>query len=157
MKTQRTINQLKKLHQFEVDFVETYEEALANMESDLILKKMKAFRGEHLLNIQRLEEMILSLGGERPNRKQDIKGHLLEGMTKLRSALGQRQALKAMKQNEELSIKNYQSILEELKAIGANKNITAIVAELLDHEFEHHQFIQAEIDNDSFDQSQYSA
>ena len=51
--------------------------------------------------------MVEDLGGEVEEVTRDIKGVLLEGMTKLRSVTGTLGALRAMKSNEKLTNKAY--------------------------------------------------
>jgi hypothetical protein len=54
-----------------------------------------------------LRTVILELGGAPLEPSRDLKGVLLEGMTKLRSVTGTMGALKAMRMNEKLTNRTY--------------------------------------------------
>lgn len=157
MKTNEIIDQLTQLHQLDVDSVEALEEAIITLDNEKLRKRIEIFRSEHLMNIQSLEELILDLGGQRPTHGQDIKGFLIEGVTKLRSALGEKQALKAIKQNEEISTKKYEAALLSLQQLHASRGIIETVKGLLHREYGHYQEVQKLIDYPELIESKRSA
>ena len=94
-----------------------------------------------------MEELIVKLGGTRPDRDQDVKGYLIEGMTKLRSALGEKQALKAMKQNEEITNKRYQKALDKFRDASVGHEVIDLVSKNREDERKHLDFIKEVIDH----------
>lgn len=157
MKTNEIVDELRDLHQLDVDAVEAYEEAIESMESDVNRRNLEKFRSEHLQHVQDLEECIVKLGGNRPERGQDVKGYLIEGMTKLRSALGEKQALKAMKQNEEITNKRYEKALSRLRDLSASREVMDLVSKNREDERKHLDFIKEVIDHPHTGSSKRSA
>lgn len=105
---------LEDVLQVDVDAVEAYNEAIEKVESQEIRTRLSAFRDDHQRHISELSEAIRSMGMERPEREKGVKGTLLEGMTALRSAMGDEQALKAMRQNEVITNRAYERALEDV-------------------------------------------
>ncbi len=107
------VDELNKLIQLDFDASKTYEQALEHAEDDeQVREDLTAFRADHLRHIGDLGIVIRRLRGEPIEPNRDVKGVLLEGMTKLRSVTGVKGALKAMRMNEKLTNKTYDKASE---------------------------------------------
>jgi uncharacterized protein (TIGR02284 family) len=96
----------------DVDAVRAYEEAISHIDDAAIRGRLQQYRDDHQRHVEDLRAVIVGLGGEAEEPRPDAKGMLIEGMTKLRSAMGQEQAIKAMHQNEEITNKQYRDAVE---------------------------------------------
>ncbi|MCO4755477.1 MAG: DUF892 family protein [Bacteriovoracaceae bacterium] len=139
----KLIKRLTSLHQLDVDAIHAYDEAIKRMENTHVKQKLQEYKHDHEMHLDNLEELIISKGGERPNRKRDMKGMLLEGMTLLRSSMGDEQALKAMKQNEELTNKKY---LEALQEFSSDPDCMKVLEHNYADERKHLTFIKETLD-----------
>ncbi len=110
----KVLKRLNKLHQVDVDAIHAYKEAIDRIENYKIRDKLKEFKLEHDRHLDDLERLIKAKGGELPARKKDVKGILIEGLTALRSSVGDEQALKAMRQIGEFTNKHYFEAIKEL-------------------------------------------
>jgi len=102
------IEHLNELIQLDFDAARTYEQALEHVDDPRVRDDLEAFRADHERHIAELTHVIEDLGGEAEDIQRDVKGVLLEGMTKLRSATGTIGALKAMRMNEKLTNRTYE-------------------------------------------------
>jgi rubrerythrin len=108
------IKELNDLVQLDYDAARTYEHAIKHVdrEDEDVRVDLEAFRQDHLRHIEDLRDAILELGGTPTEASRDLKGVLLEGMTKLRSVTGTLGALKAMRMNERLTNRTYEKAVE---------------------------------------------
>jgi uncharacterized protein (TIGR02284 family) len=113
------IQHLNELIQLDFDASKTYEQALEHVDDPLVREDLELFRADHERHIVELTRVVEDLGGEAEEVGRDIKGVLLESMTKLRSATGTLGALKAMRTNEKLTNRTYEkSVARELPPIA---------------------------------------
>ena len=101
------IHELNELIQLDYDASRTYEHALQHVGDEQARADLQAFMRDHLQHMAELRTVILELGGAPLEPSRDLKGVLLEGMTKLRSVTGTMGALKAMRMNEKLTNRTY--------------------------------------------------
>jgi hypothetical protein len=97
---------LNKLIQIDVDTVCTYREALGHVTDFDVRIDLEAFLNDHERHIMELSGVIRDLGGIPIPVHRDLKGAILEGMTRLRSR-GTLGALRAMRMNEKLTNRSY--------------------------------------------------
>lgn len=112
--TEELIQRLNSLMQLDYDAVQAYEKAIDKIDVGAIANQLQAFQADHERHLVDLSMLIRSLGGEPIELERDVKGVLIEAMTAVRSALGTKQALKAMRSNEQLTNKTYQDALDEV-------------------------------------------
>jgi hypothetical protein len=101
------IHELNELIQLDYDASRTYEVALEHVDDEAARADLRWFMQDHLQHITDLRSAIGELGGTAIQPSRDLKGVLLEGMTKLRSVTGTLGALKAMRMNEQLTNRSY--------------------------------------------------
>lgn len=140
-----TVTQLKELHQLEVDAFYAYKQAIDHIESRHISSKLKEFQTEHEEHIEMLEDLLMVNNEKIPTPKKDVKGFIIEGMTMMRSLLGDKQALMAMKMNEEMTNLAYKKALE--KVATTDPRIMDILVKNLQDEQEHMHFIISELEH----------
>lgn len=102
---------LISLVQLDIDAVHAYSHAIDRIDIQEIKTELTRFRGDHEQHVRDLSPIIQRLGGEAPEFKPDFKGYFIQGMTALRSITGNEGALKAMKTNEQLTNKTYDTAL----------------------------------------------
>lgn len=99
--------QLNDLMHLDVDAVRAYEEAIDRVDEAPVREQLAGYMRDHQRHVDQLRLMVSGLGGEPEEARPDFKGMLIEGMTKLRSAISDEQALKAMRQNEIVTNRAY--------------------------------------------------
>ncbi len=97
---------LNKLVQVDVDAVCTYREAIAHVTDFDVRLDLESFLNDHERHVMELSGVIRDLGGTPVPVHRDLKGAILEGMTRLRSR-GTLGALRAMRMNEKLTNRTY--------------------------------------------------
>jgi uncharacterized protein (TIGR02284 family) len=107
------IQHLNELIQLDFDAARTYEQALERVDDPLASEDLESFREDHERHISELTRVVEDLGGEVEEAGRDVKGVLLESMTKLRSVTGTLGALKAMRLNEKLTNRTYEKATRE--------------------------------------------
>ncbi len=135
------VKALNELVQLDYDASKTYEQALEHVDDEHVRADLRAFREDHLRHITQLSAAIRELGGEPIEPKRDVKGLVLESVTRLRSARGTAGALKAMRTNEKLTNRSYDKAAELSLAPAARE----IVLANLDDERRHLAAIEAHI------------
>ena len=110
MDTNDLVEELNELIQLDHDASKSYEQALKRIEENDVAVRadLDSFLRDHLRHIGELREVIEAYGGAPMEPGRDLKGVLLEGMTKLRSVTGTLGALKAMRMNEKLTNRSYE-------------------------------------------------
>lgn len=88
------IHELNELIQLDYDASRTYEAALEHVDDEVARADLRCFMQDHRQHITDLRTAIAELGGTAIQPSRDLKGVLLEGMTKLRSVTGTLGALK---------------------------------------------------------------
>ncbi len=135
------VKALNELVQLDYDASKTYEQALEHIDDDLVRGDLRAFREDHLRHITELSAAIRDLGGEPIEPKRDVKGLVLESVTRLRAARGTAGALKAMRTNEKLTNRSYDKAAE----LSLPPAARGIVLANLDDERRHLAAIEAHI------------
>lgn len=136
----KVCEQLNKLILLDFDAAGTYREALVHIEDPGARSDLHAFLGDHERHVLELTQVVRDLGRMPVEAHRDVKGMILEGMTKLRSrsTLG---ALRAMRMNEWLTNRIYDRSAEFfMPPIGQ-----AIVLENLADERRHLAAIESHI------------
>jgi hypothetical protein len=104
--------------------------------------QLALFRVDHERHIQELSNCLAAFGEKAPERSRDFTGFLLEGMTAIRALLGTLQALKAMRQNELTTNREYQGALDYA---GYPSDVRAMLQRGLADERRHLQYIEDQI------------
>lgn len=112
METHEIHEKLNDLMHLDVDAVRAYEEAISHIDDMEVKSRLQQYRDDHQRHVEELRMLVVGLGGRAEEAKPDAKGMLIEGMTKLRSSMGDTQALKAMHQNEEITNRAYRHAVE---------------------------------------------
>jgi hypothetical protein len=133
-------NHLNSLIQLDVDAIGTYREAIAHVTDIDVRDDLAAFLADHERHVMELTGIVRDLGGTPIRVHRDLKGAVLEGMTKLRSR-GTLGALRAMRLNEKLTNRTYDKASHfYMPPIGQ-----VIVIENLDDERRHLAAIEGHI------------
>lgn len=111
--TQNVAEKLGDLLKLDVDAVHAYNEAIEKIEAQELRSHLSEYRDDHQRHVTELTQLIRGMGEEAPSPKPDAKGLLIEGMTKLRSSMGDEQAMKAMHQNEEITNRAYEKAAQQ--------------------------------------------
>lgn len=112
MESKDAIDKISDLMRLDVDAVRAYNDAIEKIEVAEIRDQLGKYRDDHQRHVSELTQVLQNMGAEIPEHKPDFKGLLLEGMTRLRSAMGTEQALKAMRQNEQITNTAYENAME---------------------------------------------
>lgn len=142
--TDEVAKKVRDLIHLDIDAVHAYGEAIQRLDDRHvdIRAQLVAFQGDHERHIRELSEILQVARREVPERKRDLKGLVIEGMTALRSALGTEQALKAMRQNELLTNRRYD---DALKLVGAPAELFEIIRKNRDDERRHLDYLERAI------------
>lgn len=101
------IEKMNDLMHLDMDAVKAYDEAIEKIENQMQRSTLSQYRDDHMRHVTNLQRMVSDMGGTPEEARPDFKGMFIEGMTSLRSAMGDEQALKAMRQNEMLTNRRY--------------------------------------------------
>jgi hypothetical protein len=136
------VGHLNELRQLDYDAVQAYEQAIQRAEQDVeVLMDLMTFKLDHERHIVELDVVVAALGGAPAELHRDLKGVLLEGMTKLRAVTGTVGALKAMRTIEKLTHPRYDRAME----LPAPRDVLLVISKGLDDERRHHAVIDAHI------------
>jgi demethoxyubiquinone hydroxylase (CLK1/Coq7/Cat5 family) len=143
--SRKLAGQIKSVAQLDVDAVRAYTQAIDGIDavhSD-IKNQLTLFRGDHERHIAELGAALTAAGHKAPEIKRDAKGFFIEGMTAIRAAIGTKQALKAMRQNEGLTNRKYD---EALGYQGLTEELREILVRGRDDERRHLEYIELAIE-----------
>lgn len=135
------LDNLEKLIQLDVDATHAYDQAIKNVDVQVIKDKLIEFQGDHRKHIDLLSAKVLELGGSPPELTSDFKGYFISGFTALRSLTGTKGALEAMETNERLTNSRY----EDACKLDFPADIAAICRANLADEQRHLSFIREAI------------
>lgn len=102
------LDNLEKLIHLDVDATHAYDQAIKNVNEQIIKEKLIQFQADHRKHIDLLSAKMLELGGTPPELTSDFKGFIISGFTALRSLTGTKGALEAMETNEKLTNSRYE-------------------------------------------------
>jgi rubrerythrin len=142
------VDHLNELRQLDYDAVQTYEVAIGAVDDLDVQEDLTAFKRDHERHITDLDRVIAAHGGSPKELSRDVKGVLLEGLTKLRSVTGTHGALKAMRMNEQLTNRRYDEAVE----LAFPADVLSIVSVNREDERRHLAAIEAHIDRIEEDQ-----
>lgn len=123
------LSQLEKLIQLDVDATHAYDQAIKNVDDQLVKDKLIQFQGDHRRHIDLLSAKVLELGGTPPELTSDFKGFFISGFTALRSLTGTKGALEAMETNEKLTTTKYQDAVKMVWPTDISSIIQANLAD----------------------------
>jgi rubrerythrin len=135
------LNQIEKLIQLDVDATHAYDQAIKNVDEQVIKEKLLLFQGDHRRHIDLLSAKVLELGGTPPELSSDFKGFFISGFTALRSLTGTKGALEAMETNEKLTTSRYQDAAKQVWPT----DISSLIQSNLADEQRHLSFVREAI------------
>ena len=138
----KVVDHLNKLIQLDYDAALTYKDALVHVDDAFVRADLEMFLRDHERHIMELTTIVRDLGGHPIEVHRDLKGAVLESLTKLRSRSGTLGALRAMRMNEKLTNRVY----DREAGIYMPPIAQAIVMENLEDERRHLASIQGHID-----------
>jgi len=118
----KALDKLNDLIRLDLDAIGAYTAAIEACERVEIKTSLQAFRRDHQRHVRDLSDAVIKLGGQ-PARHRDIKGVFILGFTMLASH-GDHSALIAMRGNEELTNRIYESALDDELDAEARKIVT---------------------------------
>lgn len=142
MDKDQIVEKLNDLLHLDVDAVRAYGEAIERAESQMIGDRLRIYQQDHERHIDEIRLMVTGLGGKPDEPKPDMKGYLIEGMTILRSSMGDQQMLKAMRQNEEITNRAY----SDASAWEVPDEIHEVLARGYDDERRHLAYVHEELE-----------
>jgi len=144
MEHEKVIKYLNSLRQLDIDAANAYEDAMKRTSDPEIREQLASFKLDHERHINDLGTELQKLGDTSwSNRKADLKGLLIEGFTKLRSATGTEGALKAMRMNEMMTTRNY----KEAHGLDFPSDIRSLIAANYEDEQRHLKYIEQAIND----------
>lgn len=111
MNDKNLIEAMSNLVQLDIDAVHAYDQAVKEIADTIIRDRLLKFQDEHRHHISGLSKQIKNLGGQPPERSQDLKGYVIEAFTAIRSFTGLNGALNAMKTTEEITNRYYSEVV----------------------------------------------
>lgn len=131
------------LIQLDIDASVAYEQAIAEIEEKDIKQQLTRFREDHERHISELSSLLESLGGKPIEKSQDIKGYIIEGMTKIQSMMGTKNALRAMITNEKITNKKYAAALE---FSGFTREVRQLIRDNYQDEQRHLKYVEEKLE-----------
>lgn len=132
------VDRLNSLIQLDIDAAHAYTQAIERIEYHDIQRKLEDFRDDHHNHRDRLSVLVKEMGGKPPEDKPDMKGYLIEAFTALRSMMGTKGALEAMRTNERMTNRKY------AEALGADfpEHVHTLIATNYTDEQRHLEYIE---------------
>lgn len=127
---QNTVSQLNELLRGEISAVETYRQALEKVGDEPGADKLKQYHDQHTTAVGTLADMVRKHGGT-PSNDSGAWGAWAQTVLGSAKLLGDKAALKALKEGEEHGIKEYKEVLEndnipaDIKMVVRDKLIPA--------------------------------
>ena len=136
------VKNLNDLIKVDIDASSAYMQAVEKIDDVDIEEQLMSFREDHERHIDSLNDELQKMGETPPKRSKDLKGHLMEGFTALKSVTGTHGTLEAMKSNEKHTNKKYQ------EALGWDipEEIHRIIQENYEDVQQHLQYINIKLD-----------
>lgn len=113
MNREDLIDELSSLMKVDYDAIQTYNQAIDEVDVPNIRNQLVQFRDDHERHIDNLSALLHSMGAQPPERLSSVKTFFLEGFTAVRSMSGTEGALKAMESNEKTTNKAYSEALDK--------------------------------------------
>ncbi|MDP2307403.1 MAG: DUF2383 domain-containing protein [Pseudomonadota bacterium] len=135
------VDLLNELVHLDIDAVRAYGQAIDNVKDPTARQTLVGFREDHERHVTDLSAMVRNYGGE-PAERPDLKGVFLEGMTALRSAMGEGPALRAMRDNERFTNRHY---VKALETPGLPDEVRNLIARNREDERRHLAWIEARV------------
>src|SRR2546423_1689464 len=110
---QDSIKQLNAFLRGELSAVETYRQAIDKAETDAVREQLIACQLSHSERVQLLRDRITALGG-RPDENAGTWGTFAKAVEGAASAFGERAAVDALEEGEDLGLRDYSSDLDKL-------------------------------------------
>lgn len=129
MKDKNLIQAMSSLVQLDVDAVRAYDQAVKEIDDNIIRDRLLKFQDEHRQHIIGLSRQIETLGGTPPERSQDLKGYVIEAFAAIRSFTGLKGALNAMKTTEEITNRYYGEVVSWEAPSGVKEILRAYFSE----------------------------
>lgn len=143
MERKDAIDKISDLLKLDVDAVHAYNEAIEKIDVQEVRNQLSKYRDDHQRHVSDLTQILHNMGAEIPEQKPDFKGLLIEGMTSLRSSMGTEQALKAMRQNEQITNTSYENAMEW--SLEISTEIHDVIRRGYDDEREHLSYIEQQL------------
>ncbi len=137
------INEIKTLVQYEIDHSFLMEQAIHNLENQVIKDELVSYRNEIEDNIKKLSVTIEKLGGKAPNHSRDFKGFFLQGYAAMRGLTSDHGVLQALHTNEKLISKAYEKALK----LAFPEDLKALVEESYQPNKEVFDYVKKQVDN----------
>jgi rubrerythrin len=140
MDQQYAIKHLNELLQLEYDAAHAYITCIKHVDGEDIQDHLTEFLADHNRHVNWILECVRKLGGE-PKARPDMKGPLIKGMTSIMSRLGDKNALRVMHQNENLTNSTYDSQVK----LEYSPDIQAKLKEFQSDERRHRAWIEQKL------------
>jgi len=141
MDNREVSDKLNDLIKLDVDAVHAYDQAISACTLLEVKDRLIEFRGDHDRHIRELAQIVRSFGVE-PEVRRDWKGFFIEGFTAIMSQ-GDHSALLAMRGNEELTNRQYQSALG---LADLSPEVRSLLERNFSDEQRHLQWIKSQLD-----------
>lgn len=138
MANSQIIELLGDLAQMDINAIYAYHRAIDGMNIPPIRLKLVSFRSEHEKHLQDISQLIVSYGGNPPERSHDFKGFLIDGMTSLAGNLGAKRILMAMLKSEGLTKSRYKKAMSQ----DLPDDVRHIIKSHYKDEKRHHEYLE---------------
>jgi uncharacterized protein (TIGR02284 family) len=136
--TNKVLDKLQSLAHLDIDALGAYTSAIERIDLADVREKLISFRSDHERHISDLSRLIEEFGAQPPKHSADLKGLFIQGFTAIRSMVGNEQALKAMKANEEVANRKYAEALE----LELPEEVRVVIQRNRDDERRHLEYIE---------------
>ncbi|MDO8862065.1 DUF2383 domain-containing protein [Haliea sp. E1-2-M8] len=141
MDSKQIISDLGDLIELDYDAIAAYQAAIERLDTAAYREKLTEFLGDHERHVKELGEAVRKEGGSPPT-KGDAMKILTKGKVVLADLLGDAAILKAMRANEEVTNKKYETAVEK----GYAEHIQALLRKGLADERRHKGWIETTVE-----------
>jgi len=98
---------LSSLFKLDINAADAYNKVLEQIDDIDVKQRIAEYRDDHNRHADTLSDLIHKMCEVPPERTKDIKDYLMEGFTAIRSAMGEKAAIKALEENEIITNRKY--------------------------------------------------
>lgn len=145
VRNDKIVKTLNELIHLDFDAIEAYEAAIERLDDTTARTKLQEFMQDHVRHTENLAQLVRQHGGT-PSMKKGPMAILTKGKVVIANLAGDKAILGAMRMNEEVTNKKYESAL---KTDGLDASTRQVIEQNLQDERRHREWLNARLGHDS--------
>jgi uncharacterized protein (TIGR02284 family) len=115
---EKAVDALNSLLRGELSAVETYRQAIERLDDPALRTQLEQQQADHRQRVTRLQQLVLQLGGK-PSESSGPWGALTKLIEGSATAFGDKTAIAALEEGEDIGLRDYRKKVDDLDASSA--------------------------------------